>query len=49
MGIMSGEMFLFCFFGAVVFLCIVVAVVIAGTVASTMGAINNVEESAEEE
>ncbi len=46
---MSDEMFLFAFFGGIIALCIVVVVVVAGTIASTMGGINDVEESAEEE
>lgn len=46
---MSDEMFLFAFFGGIVLLCIIVAVVVAGTVASTMGGINDNEEADAEE
>lgn len=45
---MSGEMFLFVFFGFIVLICIVVAVVVASTVASSVAGIVDDEDGEEE-
>lgn len=48
-GIMSDEMFLFGFFGFIIFICIAVVIVVAATVSSTIGGINDDEDLLEDE
>lgn len=48
-GTMSGEMFLFVFLAAIIFLCITVVIVVAGTISSTVAATNDDDDLLEEE
>lgn len=46
---MSDEMFLFGFLAFIIFICIAVVVVVAGTISASIGGINDDEDLQEEE